>query len=66
MKSTTKEMNTSFTFSSVLSFTFLEYISPEMVLSKPHNRAVDIWAFGIFIFELLTRSTPFDHPTTVS
>jgi cGMP-dependent protein kinase 1 len=41
-----------------------EYISPEMVLSKPHNRAVDYWALGVFLFELLTRSTPFDHPTT--
>ena len=36
-----------------------------MVLSKPHNRAVDLWALGIFLFELITRTTPFDHPTTV-
>ena len=41
-----------------------EYMAPEMVLSKPYNRAVDFWAFGIFLFELLTRSTPFDHSTT--
>ena len=41
-----------------------EYMAPEMVLSRPYNRAVDFWAFGIFLFELLTRSTPFDHSTT--
>jgi serine/threonine protein kinase len=43
-----------------------EYIPPEMVMSKPHNRAVDLWSFGIFLFELLTRSTPFEHNDIVS
>lgn len=38
-----------------------EYIAPEMILCKGYGRAVDIWSFGVFIFELLTRSTPFAH-----
>jgi serine/threonine protein kinase len=38
-----------------------EYIAPEMVQSKPHNRAVDLWAIGVFIYELITRCTPFQH-----
>ncbi len=38
-----------------------EYIPPEMVRSKPHNRAVDLWSFGVFLFELITRGTPFEH-----
>jgi serine/threonine protein kinase len=43
-----------------------DYISPEMILSKSYNRSVDFWSFGIFIFELLTRTTPFSHPNLVS
>jgi cGMP-dependent protein kinase len=42
-----------------------EYISPEMILSKSYNRSVDYWSLGIFIFELLTRKTPFAHPNLV-
>ena len=42
-----------------------EYIPPEMVRSKPHNRAVDLWSFGVFLFELATRATPFEHNETV-
>ena len=43
-----------------------EYIPPEMVRSKPHNRAVDLWSFGVFLYELTTRGTPFEHNETVS
>ena len=38
-----------------------EYLSPEMIMSKGHGRGVDIWSFGIFIYELLAAKTPFDH-----
>jgi CRP-like cAMP-binding protein len=41
-----------------------EYIPPEMVKSKPHTRAVDLWSFGVFLYELATRGTPFEHNDT--
>jgi len=39
-----------------------EYLSPELVLGKGHNKAVDNWAVGILIFEMLTGSSPFADP----
>lgn len=42
-----------------------EYIAPEMILCKEYNRSVDIWNLGVFLFELLTRSTPFQHNNLV-
>lgn len=43
-----------------------EYVSPEMLLARGHNRATDLWSFGILIFELLTRTTPFEHNDTIA
>lgn len=39
-----------------------EYLSPELVLGKGHNKAVDNWAIGILIFEMLTGASPFADP----
>ena len=36
-----------------------EYLSPELVLSKGHNKSVDYWALGCLIYELLVGTTPF-------
>ena len=36
-----------------------EYLSPELVLGKGHNKGVDIWALGILIFEMITGASPF-------
>ena len=36
-----------------------EYIAPEMVAGKGHGKAVDWWAVGILIYEMLIGVTPF-------
>jgi len=36
-----------------------EYLSPELIRSSGHDRAVDYWALGCLIFELLIGCTPF-------
>ncbi|EGC34683.1 hypothetical protein DICPUDRAFT_34584 [Dictyostelium purpureum] len=35
------------------------YISPEVLLFEPQSPAVDFWALGVVLFELITGSTPF-------
>ncbi|XP_022942107.1 serine/threonine-protein kinase WAG1-like [Cucurbita moschata] len=36
-----------------------EYLAPELVTGGGHGNAVDWWAFGVFIYELLHGTTPF-------
>ena len=38
-----------------------EYLSPELVLSKGHDKSADYWALGCLIYELLVGHTPFQH-----
>jgi serine/threonine protein kinase len=33
-----------------------EYLAPEIITSKGHSKAVDWWALGILIFEMLAGS----------
>ncbi|XP_057949941.1 protein kinase PINOID [Malania oleifera] len=44
------------------SFSFVgthEYVAPEVASGRPHGNAVDWWAFGIFIYEMIYGRTPF-------
>ena len=42
-----------------------EYMSPEMVAARGHGKAVDYWALGVFLFEILVGSSPFEQSDVV-
>ncbi|KAG6968257.1 hypothetical protein JG688_00005902 [Phytophthora aleatoria] len=38
-----------------------EYMAPEILQHKPYDQRVDLWSFGILLYELLFGTTPFYH-----
>jgi protein kinase X len=40
-----------------------EYLAPEIIQSKGHNKSVDWWAMGILIYEMLAGYPPFFDDT---
>lgn len=42
-----------------------EYLAPEIITSKGHGKAVDWWAVGVLIYEMLCGAPPFDADNPV-
>jgi len=40
-------------------FCTAEYLAPEIIQSKGHGRAVDWWALGVLIYEMLAGYPPY-------
>mmetsp|Transcript_5094 Transcript_5094/g.7552 ORF Transcript_5094/g.7552 Transcript_5094/m.7552 type:complete len:427 (-) Transcript_5094:377-1657(-) len=38
----------------------LAYMAPEVALRKPYNEKVDVYSFGIILWQMVTGETPFD------
>ncbi|KAI3403043.2 IPL1 [Candida oxycetoniae] len=39
----------------------IDYLPPEMIEKQPHDKAVDIWAMGVLIYEFLVGKPPFEE-----
>ena len=35
------------------------YIAPEIILEKPYNHKIDVWSFGVIIYQFYTGIPPF-------
>jgi protein kinase A len=40
-----------------------EYLAPEIIMSKGHDKCVDYWSFGVLLYELICGRSPFFDPT---
>lgn len=38
-----------------------EYLAPEIIKGKGHNKAVDFWSFGILLYEMISGINPFKN-----
>lgn len=39
----------------------LRYMAPEVALKKPYNNKVDVYSFGILLWQILSLDIPFEH-----
>ena len=39
---------------------FTKWMAPELIRNERHDEKVDVWSFGIVVWELVTRQVPFD------
>ncbi|KAG7386978.1 hypothetical protein PHYPSEUDO_014854 [Phytophthora pseudosyringae] len=38
-----------------------EYMAPEILQHKPYDQRIDLWSFGILLYEMVFGATPFCH-----
>lgn len=53
-----KQMSASTNFLNSIKGTPL-YIAPEILMTRPYTHKVDVWSFGIILYELASGYTPF-------
>jgi hypothetical protein len=43
----------------------MEYMAPEMISRQPYDFSIDVWAYGILMYEMLYMSSPFESPKQI-